>query len=274
MSIKDILVHVDVGDDGGDGAGAALQVAVDQARRFGARLTGLFARKEILPAAVTAGLASETLLAAAARAKAVFDAAATGLETRWWQIEHGAADQLVAEAVFCAHYVDLVVVTQPVAGNRRLPPNLVDKLILSGGRPVLVVPAAGRVVTIGNRTLIGWRSGKEAARAVQSSLPFLTDAEHVVVASVGGPMGGIQSGTPKVDIIDHLRAHGLPVAGERIHIEDLGVMDALLSRAYDLDCDLLVMGGHAGRALSFSGKAGAGTRHILLHAGLPVLFAG
>lgn len=270
MSIKDILVHVDGGDEGW----AALEVAAAQARRFGARLTGLFARKEILPAAVVAGRASDTLLAAAESARLAFEAKAHGLSTRWWQIEHGGADELVAEAVFCAHYADLVVVSQHASRGGAVPARLVEKLILESGRPVLMIPDAGKVTSVGARPLIGWRSGKSAARALHDCLPLIAGASRVVVASVGGPSGGIQGGTPKVDILDHLSAHGLSVAGERIHIEDLGVMDALLSRAYDLDCDLLVMGAHAGRGLSFGGKAGAGTRHILGHAAVAVLFAG
>ncbi len=266
MSIKDILVHVD-GDDG-----SALGLAISQARRFGARLTGLFARNETHAPSVVATLPSEALLAAAEAAKRAFDAATAGIETRWWQIERGGPEQLVAEAVFCCHYVDLVVVGQSQRRGGRVPADFVEKLILLSGRPVLVVPPGGASATVGRRVVIGWRSGKEAARALHDSLPLMAGAEQVVVASVGRT-GGLTDTTPRVDVVEHLRAHGLPVSGERFHIEDLGVMDALLSRAYDLDCDLLVVGAHRGKALSFGGKIGAGTRHILAHAGLPVLFA-
>jgi nucleotide-binding universal stress UspA family protein len=48
-------------------------------------------------------------------------------------------------------------------------------------------------------------------------------------------------------------------------------MDTLLSRAYDLDADLLVMGAHGGGSLL--SRAGAGMRHVLAHMNLPVLFS-
>ncbi|MBI3445905.1 MAG: universal stress protein [Magnetospirillum sp.] len=268
MNIKDILVHLD-GDNADSGT---LALAVDQAKRFGARLTGLFARKEISPAAVMARQPSDTLLAAAESAHKAFDAAASGLETRWWQVMHGADAELLGEVVFCSHYLDLVIVSQPAAYGNHVPPTMVEQIILNSGRPVLVVPTSFKLRSLGKRVVIGWRSGKQAARALHDCLPLVDGAEQVMVASVRG-FSPMDKTTPQVDVIDHLRIHGLPVTGERVNTEGLGVMDSLLSRAYDIDADLLVIGGHVGKTLSFSGKAGAGTRHILAHASIPVLFS-
>jgi nucleotide-binding universal stress UspA family protein len=268
MSIKDILVHV----DGDNSTQSGLALAVAQARRFGARLTGLFARNELYAPAILAHCPSEALLASAASAKAAFDAATEGLETRWWQIEHGGAEDIISEAVFCCHYVDLVVLSQPSAQGVHVPPLMVQKIILDCGRPVLVAPTDGRGAPIGQKVVIGWRSGKQAARALHDSLPLIECAKELLVVS-RRDLVIKDSTTPPVNIIDHLVMHGLPAVGERVMTADLGVMDTLLSRAYDVDADLLVVGGHVGKALSFSGKAGAGTRHILAHMGLPVLFS-
>lgn len=268
MTIKDILVHL----DGDKVDGSTLSLAAEQARRFGARLTGLFARKEVSPTAMVARQPSNTLLAQADAARVAFEAATQGLQTRWWQIVHGAENDLLGEAVFCSHYVDLVIVSQPAAYGKHVPETMVEQIILNSGRPVLVVPVDYKTRPLGRTVVIGWRSGKQAARALHDCLPLVADSEQVLVASVRGftPMDKTM---PQVNIIDHLEAHGLKVTGERVNTEGLGVMDSLLSRAYDIDADLLVIGGHPGKTLSFSGKAGAGTRHILAHAGIPVLFS-
>lgn len=268
MSIKDILVHV----DGDDSTSAGLALAVGQAKRLGARLTGLFARREVHNAALVAHRPSDTLLAEAAKAKAIFEAATTGLDTRWWQIEHGAEEELISEVVFCSHYVDLIIVTQPTPQGGHVPATMVEKLILDSGRPILVAPHVGKGEPIGERVVIGWRSGKQATRALHDSLPLIQDAKELLVV-YRRDLVSKDATTPPVNILDHLRIHGLPVEGERVMTEGLGVMDTLLSRAYDVNADLLVVGGHVGKILSFRGKAGAGTRHILAHMGLPVLFS-
>lgn len=268
MTVKDILVHIT-----GDAAEKnTLTTAVDLAKRHDARLIGLFARKEIDPSAMVAHQPSEGLLAAAAEAHRMFEAAAAGLRTKWWQVIHGADADILGEVVFCTHYVDLMVMSQPKAYGKRLPSAFVDKVILGGGRPVLVVPTEGTPAPVGRRVVIGWRSGKEAARALHDCLPYVAGAEEILVSTVRGFMPKDET-TPQVDIIDHLKAHGLAVTGERVLTEGLGVMDSLLSRCYDMDADLLAIGAHVGKALSFGGKTGAGTRHILEHMRIPVLFS-
>lgn len=263
MVIKDILVHLD-----GEAVDAnSVAVAAALAKRFSARLTGLFARSETVPTALVARRSSDTMLGVAEHARADF-AAKAGAEARWWQLTHGNSRDLVSEVTFCSHYADLVVMLQP---GPHVPDDLAEQIILQSGRPVLVVPNEGRFETIGRRVVVGWRSGKEAARALHDALPLMDGAEHVVLASVG-KNGPVPESQPKVDILDHLRAHGLPVTGERIQTEGLGVMDSLLSTAYNNDADLLVMGAHAGSGLPLS-RSGAGTKHVLAHMRVPVLFS-
>jgi nucleotide-binding universal stress UspA family protein len=266
--IKDILVHL----DGDDANVAGLAMAVLQAKRFGARLTGLFARNELDALAKISKKPSEALQAAAEAAKDMFDKATEGLDTRWWQVEHGAPDDLVAELIFCSHYFDLMVVSQPTAKGLHVPATLVQQLILNAGRPILVAHEDYKGEPVGRRPVVAWRSGKQASRALHDALPLIAAAEDVLLVSVRG-LTPLNEDTPRVDIVDHLRAHGLPVKGERVNTEGLGIMDGLLSRAYDHDADLLTIGGHVGKALSLSGKAGTGTRHILAHMALPVLFS-
>jgi nucleotide-binding universal stress UspA family protein len=73
-----------------------------------------------------------------------------------------------------------------------------------------------------------------------------------------------------MDIIEHLTGNGVTAGLERMRAEDIGVMDLLLSRAYDLGADLLVMGAPAGSSF---GKNG-GTRYLLRHLTMPVLISG
>lgn len=272
MAYADILVHVD------DGAPCAVRLALADwlAGDQGARLIGVHVRpRPDLPAFVTAQYGAEVETAfiryndeAASRAKALFEALgpAEGAAREWRDTE----GIVVAELCLHARYADLTVVGQADGeGAAGLP----GSLVLDIGRPVLVVPYAGRFETVGRRALVAWNASREATRAVHDALPILKRAELVHVMAVnphGGPDG--HGDVPGADLCLHLSRHGVTAVCEHIASEDLAVGEMLLSRAADLDIDLIVMGAY-GRSRLRELVMGGATRHLLRHMTVPVLMS-
>jgi nucleotide-binding universal stress UspA family protein len=270
--MKDILVQL----DGGERSGLRLKVAIEIAQRRNGRVVGLFAQSETDSSSLVARRASEHLHEAAQHAAEAFQqrVAAAGIAGKWLQLTHGEETHVVGETVFCSRYADLVVLGQWHAEDSRVPNELVEQVLLHSGRPALIIPYAGDVASIGQRVAVAWNGSREATRALHDALPLLKSAAEVTVLSIRGPAPSEAprgESAPMVGIVEHLAAIGVKATAERLTTEDIGVMDLLLSRAFDLGCDLLVMGAHSGLGLMF--MRGSGTRFILRHMTMPVLMA-
>ena len=172
-------------------------------------------------------------------------------------------------------YADLIVLGQPdpddtqAALFRPLP----EEVVLAVGRPILVVPYAGNWGEIGRRVLVGWDSSREATRAINDAIPLLAGAESVTVIAVdpaGGPAG--HGEVPGADIALHLARHGVKATIEATVSAGIGAGNALLSRASDLEADLLVMGAY-GHSRVRELLLGGATRTVLESMTLPVLMA-
>lgn len=265
MALRDILIHM----DGAPPCEARLDLAVALARRHGARLTGLYVVTHAPYA--SRGAAGE---GRAREAEALFrdQTAAAGLESEWrlaeWQVVGVKASEVVT---LHAYYADLVVVGQPAAGGGRAGSAgpLPERLVLGAGRPVLVVPCAGRFDGAGARVLVAWNAGREATRALNDALPLLRAAEEVAVVTV---TGGEKGGAPAGDICGHLARHGVPVRSETLTAAELPVGDALLNRVAEGGFDLLVTGAY-GRSPRGAPALGAVARHLLRSMTVPVLMA-
>ena len=277
MAIKDIVVHVDPSPR----CAARLDAAVRVARRFDSHVVGLhvqpieaapgYAAVELRDALIR--LNRQAAEEAARAAKALFEQhmAGTQLSTEW-RVAEGDVDDHVA---LHARYADLTILGQP---DRTVDPSApdetaIDRIILATGRPVLVVPYAGRFDTIGTRVLVAWDASREATRAVSDAMAFLTTAEAVTVVAVNPRRGLRHHGeVPAADIALHLARHGVKVEAAHDVAHDISVADVLLSRAADLSADLIVMGayGHA-RVLEIA--LGGTTRSVLEHMTAPVLMA-
>ncbi|PKU25415.1 universal stress protein [Telmatospirillum siberiense] len=270
--MKDILVHL----DGGAQMPHRLDLSIDLAKRENARLIGLFAQSETDAPSIVARRPGNHLEAAAQHARALFRDRTNeaGLDSKWWRLDHGEGNHVVAETVFCARYADLTILGQWRAETGKVPENLVEQVVLNSGRPVLILPETGPVTHLGERIALAWNGSREASRALHDAMPFLERAVQVDVLSIrdaGVHDQGEPENGPKVDIVDHLLRHGVKARSERLVSEELGVMDVILSRVFDLGSDLLVMGAHSGLGLSF--LRGGGTRFMLRHQTLPVLMS-
>ena len=138
---------------------------------------------------------------------------------------------------------------------------------------MLVVPYAFERRPVGRRVLVAWNASREAARAVSDALPLLKRAGQVdVVAFEPGKSGAAHGEEPGADIALYLARHGVKVTVSRVDAPDLDVGNQLLSRAFDLSADLIVMGawGHSRlRELVLGGV----TRTVLESMTVPVLMA-
>ncbi|MFI4948386.1 MAG: universal stress protein [Alphaproteobacteria bacterium] len=194
-----------------------------------------------------------------------------GLSAEW----RAASGLPSAVTALHGRYVDLIVVGQPdpddtqAALFRPLP----EEVALAVGRPILVIPYAGSWTEIGRRVLVGWDSSREATRAINDAMPLLAGAEAVTILAVdpaAGPSG--HGEVPGADIALHLARHGVKATVERTVSAGIGAGNALLSRASDLEADLLVMGAY-GHSRVRELLLGGVTRTVLESMTLPVLMA-
>jgi nucleotide-binding universal stress UspA family protein len=144
------------------------------------------------------------------------------------------------------------------------------ELVLGAGRPVLLVPYAGRYADAGKRVLIAWNASREAARAVADALPLLVraDAVDVVAFAPGGDHGEV----PGADLAHYLARHGVKANAAVDSAPEVAIGERILTRAADTDADLIVMGAYGRSRLSELVLGGA-TRTLLAAMTVPVLMA-
>ncbi|PXW25382.1 universal stress protein [Paraburkholderia caballeronis] len=252
MSYKTLLVHLDTSQR----AQARLDVALRLARRFDAHLTGIFATFVPDPRSfyLMAGSADyfdsqrQTRDEQRAAIERLFHAELTraGVEGQWL-----APAEYANEAVIRASRgADLVIAGQadPEDPEAYLGDRFPEDLVMSSGRPVLVIPYAGRYDPLGDRVLIAWDGSREAARAVHDALPLLLFASRVSVVRVSTAGSPPKPQRPGLDIVDALARHGVAVdAAGIVSDADETAGNALLSYGADAGYDLVVMGayGHA-----------------------------
>jgi len=241
MTLKHLLVHLDAGPRTEE----RLALAVGLARRFGARLTGLFSESGSLGPGIVGRRDPAAVAADMAAARAAFEArtAEARLATDWWAIAGGDYAHVVGWTVVCTRYADLAIFGQREEGAR-VPSDLIEQALEDAGRPLLVVPSVGRYRDVGKRVLVAWTGSRESARALNDALPLLTGADEVSVLSIQRPSTGDAGSVPPVDVVAHLAAHGVKASYERLFLDEIHVADHVLNRAADWNADLTVVGAH------------------------------
>lgn len=268
MSVKDILVHL----DGSERDAQRCAVALNMAKRFEARLTGLFARVDGHTLSAAAQRESDNLSEVRRACEQSFTTlfGNHGLNHRFWYAAHGESNYVVSETASCARFFDLVVLGQRETAAP-VPADFIEQVIQQSGRPCIIAPAAPSFPTIGTNVVVAWNGTREGTRALHDAMPFIENAEQVEVISVRKPGAGANNIHPPANITDHLLAHGVKIVRENLVSDEEDVMDLILSRAFDLGANLLVMGGESGSHFPFMERSS--TRRILRHMNLPVLIA-
>lgn len=277
MSYKTIVVHLDTSRR----AHPRLEVALRLAKQFGAHLTGVFAVFSPDPRSLSimAGTASYYATHEQVRAERrgalerLFHAelSRAEVEGEWIAVDEP-ANLALPHRGRCA---DLIVAGQD---NPNDPESYVgnafpEHLVMSAGRPVLLIPYATSVTLPGGHVMVGWDGSREAARAVHDALPFMRAARLTTIVTVNGAHGDSQPRIAGADIAAVLARHDVRVEIENVEAASgLAAGDLLLSAAAGLEADLLVMGAYAHTRWQELVLGGA-TRTVLKSMTLPVLMS-
>jgi len=192
-----------------------------------------------------------------------------GAEGDWHLFGAGEAAELIA----LLKTADLVVYGQ-ASRDYRVPSGFrPEDIVTACGRPVLVTPYAGIIETVGRRVLIAWDGTREATRALHDALPLLGAAEIVTIVTVRAREASFERDPPGLDrIVCHLERHGIAARAEHTLQGDLPISDVLLSRAADLDADLIVAGAYHHSQFR-EALLGGVSRELLEHMTVPVLMS-
>lgn len=274
MCYKTILVHVDASP----ASSGRIRLAIGLAQAAGAHLVGSAltgVSRFVTPGMVACG---DTRLAercadlrhAAAMALERFDALvrAEGLASSEARLIDDDVDGGIA---LQARYCDLVVVGQSGAGAAGLRDDLPEHLLLTSGRPILVLPHAGDAGSLDGHALVAWDGSIEATRAVTGALPLLRAARTTTVVACGDASWRPGEDDPCARLAAWLGRHGIAArTGHPPATGDVG--EALQSTAADIGAGLLVMGGY-GHAHYRELLLGGVTANVLRTLTLPVLLA-
>lgn len=161
---------------------------------------------------------------------------------------------------------DLLVLREPLTRPGPLGGVDVGEVVLSAGRPVLVVPRATTRLRF-DRVLIGFKPTREGRLALAAAAPLLAGGGHAMVVAVGDGVTHRQL----ADAAAYLEGRGVPVDTRRLDEEtDRDAGRVLLQVAAEEGADLLVLGAYGrGRGREF--VFGGATRTVLSQARLPCL---
>jgi nucleotide-binding universal stress UspA family protein len=278
MSFKTILVHVDLSSRRAQRLDAAFYLAEE----FDAHLVALFALEGLyIPSAAVAetGLQLERIALElrereAEKARKEFDEKARKEQYEKCEWRQGLTQDALEVVRWNARYADLIIAGQPHKDDRGgLPVGFSQELVMSAGRPVLLIPYEGRWDRIGQRVLVGWNGSQEAARAVKDGVPLLPPADEVEVVIYDRRKVLPDPGDlPDHDIAAYLARHAarVTVSEEDSRGEDVGAL--ILKRARVIGADVVVMGAYSHSRVREIVLGGA-TRTVLRSMDVPVLMS-
>ncbi|MCP3710074.1 universal stress protein [Paraburkholderia sp. CNPSo 3274] len=279
MTYKTVMVHLDTSK----GAHTRLSFALKLARKFDAHLDGVFSMFDPHPLGFYAmtGTAdfykahSKFLAQKRSEVERLFRAELTCAQVPGvWTAPDGYPVTTVMQG---SRTADLVILGQarPQDPESCVADNFLETILLGAGSPVLLIPETGSFEAVGERILIAWNGGREAARAIRDAIPLVARATRVTVAAVvATAFKPAPTEASCADVAAMLQRHvALPVDIARFD-RPLAVStgDALLEFAIDGGYDLLVAGAY-GHARFHDLVLGGVTRTILSSMTLPVLMS-
>ena len=266
MNAKDLLVHIDLRPT----CETRLATAIKLAKQQQAKLTGLYT----IPSHRASDYEQPYKLAEQAEQKFLQKVKDAGVESEWISVDVSNSDLGLVQSVnLYAHYHDMLIVSQSDPDSKGpIPQSLPEKAVLGAGRPVLVVPYACDINSIGKRIMLVWRGGPESSRALHDSMPLLRSAKQVHVMSIQGYGGDEAFESHNADICNLLKQYEVNAIGENHVTAGLSVGDMLLNRCADEGIDMLVMGAfsQSRRGSQVLGEVG---RYLLEYMTVPVLMS-
>jgi nucleotide-binding universal stress UspA family protein len=179
----------------------------------------------------------------------------------------------LAELITLARSADLVIIGQVNPNARPTPVWRPEEIVLSCGRPVLMVPYIGSYSRVGRRVLVAWDGSREAVRALNDALPLISDADAVTVMTVRARAKDLDHDSASTErILRHLARHGIAARADKQLQAGTSISDVLLSRSVDLAADLIVAGAYHHSQLRETLLGGV-SRELFHHMTLPVLMS-
>lgn len=181
-----------------------------------------------------------------------------------WREEAGSSISLLLRRARCS---DLVVIGRKTGANH-LPDDLIERLLLESGRPLLVAPSQATRRSYGT-IMVCWKESREAAHAVAAAMPLLRQAARVFIVSV---LENDDDEAAADGMARHMLWHGIHVLPCHIKSDGGPIARILSSAALDHKADLMVMGGYS-RSRWTELIFGGCTEAFLRAADCPVLLA-
>lgn len=266
MGIRDILVHL----DSSAASAARLDVAIAYARKHNARLRGLYLITHFFYEPRTPGEKTDS-----EKAEQMFTekTVMAGIESAWVFQDCSTLGSNICDLITMhAYFTDLLIIGQvnhsaPVIN---IPTDLVERVVVACGRPVLVIPYSGIFKSAGDRIMIAWKAGRESVRAVNDSLLHLQKAHSVEIIEGKKTKDDFD---PTIDLIKNfLLKHKIKATVDVISSENFPIGDLILNNVCEKNIDLLVMGAFAPNRrgkLELSPVA----QHVLKYLTTPVLMS-
>lgn len=162
---------------------------------------------------------------------------------------------------------DLTVLARPEVDSDLDLSQSLDAAIFDTGRPVLLMPAAPPEQLL-KTVAVAWNGSREAARSVAIALPFLKEAEKVVV--ITARESAVKS--EPSELTNYLAGHGIDAKTWAFTPGEEAIGTSILIEASKANASLLVMGAY-GHSRFREMILGGATRSVVRDAQLPVLMA-
>ena len=250
----------------------ALQTAFELGKRLGASVSGCHIRphRESVTSMSNAAWRRKNTKKAPEAARKLYEdmAAQNGYELTkrarlepgaLWAERVGAPDKLMG---IVGPVADLVVVSRPEQDGG-VAEMFLNAALIESGRPVLILPPAGRR-NLGKRVCIGWNQSTEAANAVTAALPLLKNAEQVTIVSCGAED---RIGPKSTQIANYLTHWGIKSKREQTPGKD--IEKELMAAFKASGSDLLIAGAYS-RSRWREKVFGGTSEYLLRKAKVPV----
>jgi nucleotide-binding universal stress UspA family protein len=149
------------------------------------------------------------------------------------------ADRTEGRLTILARHSDLVVLGRPKRVDY-MPSRLIEDLLMTCGRPLLIAPDSKPKQLTGT-VAVGWKETPEAARALTAAMPILQAAQRVLVLGVAENEQAVAGSLD--DLVRQLRWHGIDAQSRAIARKTGKAAVELPQAAAELQADLLVVGG-------------------------------
>jgi nucleotide-binding universal stress UspA family protein len=200
-----------------------------------------------------------------------------GLQGEWHPVNSNSPD-VASSTVAEAKKADVVIVSHsqssPQSGEEK---EMLARLVLESGRPVLIVPGKGKITTfkssLAEKAIVGVNGSRESTRAMFDAIPLLKNCAEVRVVWVDPYKHRDEAGeVPGSEEAALLARHGIKAVAEAMMADGRDPGEALLMRGKDLGAGLVVLGAYGHSRLREYIFGGA-TRYVLQNLNVPILMS-